>query len=346
MLLKPDALAAHLQGRLGKGSLAPVYVVASDEPLLAIEAADAIRAAARAAGHSEREVLHADARFDWSRLTGAALGLSLFADKRIVEIRMPGGKPGKSGGDALRALALDPPADVLTLVSLPRLDRATRQSAWAAALEHSAVWIDIERIERAALPDWIGARLARNRQHAGREALQFIADRTEGNLLAAHQEVGKLALLYPPGELTPEQVADAVLNVARYDVYALPPALLAGDAPRALRLVDGLRAEGEPLPLVLWVVAEELRTLLRLQAALTAGKPFAAAARELRLWGPREKLAPQALRRLPAAALSALLARCAEIDRLAKGLQAPRRDADPWLELSDIALACAADASR
>jgi DNA polymerase-3 subunit delta len=341
MLLKPEALPAHLQARGKSGQLAPIYVVAGDEPLLAIEAADTIRSAARASGYNEREVLHADARFDWSRLAQASTGLSLFAEKRIVEVRLPGGKPGKAGGEALREFALNPPQDLLTLVSLPRLDRDTRASRWAAALEHAAVWIDIERVERPALPEWIAARLARNRQRAPREALQFIADRVEGNLLAAHQEIGKLALLYPAGELSLQQVADAVLNVARYDVYALVPALLAGDSARALRLLEGLRAEGEPLPLVLWVVAEELRTLLRVQEAVAAGKPFAAVARELRVWGPREKLMPQALRRLSAATLATLLERCADIDRLVKGLRAPLRDSDPWLELGDIALACA-----
>jgi DNA polymerase-3 subunit delta len=342
MLLKAEALAGHLQARRKSGALAPIYVVAGDEPLLAIEAADAIRAAARALGHSEREVLHADARFDWSRLTQAASGLSLFAEKRIVELRLPGGKPGKAGGEALRGFAESPPEDLLVLISLPRLDRDTRASRWAAALEHAAVWVDVDRIERHALPAWIGERLARNRQRASREAIEFIADRVEGNLLAAHQEIGKLALLYPPGEVSLEQVADAVLNVARYDVYALVPALLAGDGTRALRLLEGLRAEGEPLPLVLWVVAEELRTLLRAQEAVAAGRPFAVVARELRIWGPREKLMPKALRRLSAATAAALLARCADVDRLVKGLAAPGRDSDPWLELSDIALACAA----
>lgn len=341
MLLKPDALAAHLQGRLKQGVLAPIYVVAGDEPLLAIEALDAIRAAARACGYSEREVLHADARFDWSRLAQAASGLSLFAERRIVELRLPSGKPGKAGAEALREFAQAAPPDLLALLSLPRLDRETRASRWAAALEHAAVWIDVERIERPLLPEWIGRRLARHGQRAPREALEFIADRVEGNLLAAHQEIGKLALLYPPGELSLQQVADAVLDVARYDVFALAPALLAGDAGRALRLIEGLRAEAEPLPLVLWVVAEELRTLLRLQEATAAGKPFAAAARELRVWGPREKLMPKALQRLPAATIAALLARCADIDRLIKGLAAPNRDADPWLELSEIALVCA-----
>ncbi len=343
MLLKPEALAAHLGSRGKTGRLAPIYVVAGDEPLLAIETTDAIRAAARAIGYSEREVLHADARFDWSRLTAAASGLSLFADKRIVELRLPGGKPGKAGAEALREFAQAPPEDLLTLIALPRLDRDTRRSAWAAALEHAAVWIEVERIERGALPEWIGRRLARHQQRATREALEFIADRVEGNLLAAHQEIGKLALLYPQGELSLEQVTEAVLNVARYDVFALSPALLAGDGARALRLLEGLRAEGEPLPLVLWVVAEELRTLLRLQEAVAGGQPLAAATRELRVWGPREKLMPQALRRLPAATLAALLARCADVDRLVKGLRAPKRDSDPWLELSDIALACAAD---
>lgn len=342
MLLKADGLAGHLQAGQKTGALAAIYVIAGDEPLLAIEAADAIRAAARAIGYSEREVLHADARFDWSRLTQAATGLSLFAEKRIVELRLPGGKPGKAGGEALREFAEAPPPDLLVLISLPRLDRDTRGSRWAAALEHAAVWVDVERIERSALPEWIGGRLARNRQRAAREALEFIADRVEGNLLAAHQEIGKLALLYPPGELSLEQVADAVLNVARYDVYALAPALLAGDSARALRLLEGLRVEGEPLPLVLWVVAEELRTLLRAQEAVASGKTFGMVARELRIWGPREKLMPKALRRLPAAMLAALLARCADIDRLVKGLAAPGCDSDPWLELADIALACAA----
>ena len=346
MLLKPDALAAHLQSRGKSGQLAPIYVVAGDEPLLAIEAADAIRTAARATGYSEREVLHADARFDWSRLTAAASGLSLFAERRIVELRLPAGKPGKSGAEALREFAKAPPPDLLALITLPRLDRDTRRSSWAAALENAAVWIDVERIERSALPEWIGRRLARHQQHAAREALEFVADRVEGNLLAAHQEIGKLALLYPAGELTLEQVTDAVLNVARYDVYALAPALLSGDGARALRLLEGLRAEGEPLPLVLWVVAEELRTLLRLQEAVAAGQPLAAATRELRLWGPREKLMPQALRRLSVTTLATLLARCADIDRLVKGLRAPRRDSDPWLELGDIAAACAAGAAK
>jgi len=343
MQLKAEALAGHLKARSADGRLAPIYVVAGDEPLLALEAADAVRAAARGAGYGEREVLHADARFDWSRLEQARTGLSLFAEKRIVDLRLPGGKPGKSGGEALRDFAQDPPPDLLLLVALPRLDREARSSRWVQALGQAGVWVDVERIERAALPDWIAARLARHGLRAPREALEFIADRVEGNLLAAHQEIAKLALLFPANApLTAEQVTDAVLNVARYDVFSLGPALLAGDGARALRLLEGLRAEGEPLPLVLWVVAEELRTLLRAQDAVAAGKPLGTVARELRIWGPRERLLPQALRRVSAATAASLLARCADVDRLAKGLAAPRADSDPWLELNDIALACAA----
>ena len=342
MILKPEALAGHLERASRSGRLARIYTIASDEALLAIEAQDAIRGTARAAGYAERDVLYADARFDWSLLAAAGSGLSLFADRRIVELRLPSGKPGKAGGEALRAHAASVGDDTLTLVALPRLDRATRESAWAAALEHAGVWIDIAKIERAELPAWIGQRLARQQQRAAGTALEFLADRVEGNLLAAHQEITKLGLLFPPGEITLEQMTETVLNVARYDVFALPAALYAGDAARALRILQGLRAEGEALPLVLWAVAEEIRTLLRAKSAADGGRPLGTLARELRLWGPREKLLPRILARVSAARLAGLLARCAEVDRLVKGLRADRRDSDPWLELSDFAFALAA----
>lgn len=341
MILKPEALAGHLERAANTGKLARIYTIASDEPLLSIEAQDVIRAAARAGGFVEREVLHADGRFDWSLLAGAATGQSLFADRKIIEVRLPSGKPGKSGAEALRGHATSAGDETLTIVSLPRLDRATRESGWSAALEHAGVWIDIAKVERGELPAWIGQRLARQQQRAARPALEFLADRVEGNLLAAHQEIAKLALLFPPGEITLEQLTESVLNVARYDVFALPAALYAGDAARAVRMLDGLRAEGEALPLVLWAVTEEIRTLIKAKSYAESGKPAGMVARELRIWGPRERLLPQALARLPLAKLAALLARCADVDRLAKGLRARRRDSDPWLELSDIAVALA-----
>jgi DNA polymerase-3 subunit delta len=333
MLLRAEQLAAHL----ARGPLARLYTVAGDEALLAIEAQDAIRAAARAQGFAEREVLHADARFDWSRLQAAVLGGSLFSSRRMVEIRLPGGKPGVRGAAALQQQAARDDEGLLALVCLPKLDRAARASQWATALESRGVWIEVPRIERERLPEWAGARLARQGQTAGRQALQLIADRVEGNLLAAHQEISKLGLLYGAGPLSFEQIRDGVFDVARYEVYGLPQAMLAADRARVLRLVEGLRAEGEPLPLLLWVVSEELRNLLRLKRDLDAGRPFAVASRGMRLAAP-PPVVERALARVDATTLADLLARCADIDRVVKGLRAPRCDGDPWLELADLAL--------
>src|SRR4030095_2528262 len=179
---------------------------------------------------------------------------------------------------------------------------------------------NIATIERAQLPQWISQRLAKQNQSASRDALEFMADKGEGNLLAAQQEVIKFALLYPAGQLTLEQVTDSVLNVSRYDVFQLPIAMLTGDTARVRKTMAGLEAEGEATPLVLWVITEELRTLLRVHAHVYAGRPFAVAARENRLWGPRERLFERALSRISADALEAALVRAAEIDRLGQGL--------------------------
>ncbi len=338
MEVRSDALASVLARAQRAGSLPPVFVVASDEPLLALEAHDAIRSAARGLGYSERDVLNADARFDWSKLAAAAQGLSLFADKKIVEVRLPGGKPGVAGARALETHALTATDGVMTIVSLPRLERRDRQARWVEALERAGVMVDIESIERPQLPPWISQRLAKQSQSAGRDALEFIADKVEGNLLAAHQEVAKLALLYPAGPLTLEQVTDSVLNVARYDIFQLPVAMLTGDADRVRKTMAGLEAEGEAIPLVLWVITEELRTLLRIKAHVDAGRPFAAAARENRVWGSRERLLERALARMSVRALETALLRAAQIDRMAKGLDAPRTDSNVWLELTELAV--------
>ena len=343
MQLRGDALGGLL-ARAERGQpLPPVFVVASDEPLLALEAQDAIRAVARKQGYAEREVLQADGRyFDWSRLTEAAGGLSLFADKKIVEIRLPGGKPGIPGAAALEAHAARSGEGLLTIVALPKLDRRGKEARWVAALERAGVLVEIESIDRAQLPQWIGERLARQQQRAGSEALEFIAERVEGNLLAAHQEIAKLGLLHPPGELTLAQVTDCVLDVARYDVFQLPLAMLGGDAARVRKTMAGLEAEGEAIPLVLWAITEELRTLIRVKSQVQSGRPFSMAARENRVWGPRERLVERLLPRLSVPALGAGLERAAQIDRLAKGLRAPKSDSDAWLELTDLVLSVAA----
>lgn len=338
MQIKAEGLSAVLARAERERRMPALITVASDEALLAQEAQDAIRATARAVGYSEREVLQADARFDWSRLAQATQGLSLFAERRIVDLRLPTGKPGLAGAAALEALAQNLADDTLMMIALPRLDRRARETRWVSALERAGILLEIDSVDRARLPRWIGERLARQQQSAAEDALVFIAERVEGNLLAAHQEIAKLGLLYPAGELTLAQVADSVLNVARYDVFQLPLAMLAGDAPRVQKTMAGLRAEGEAIPLVLWAITEELRMLIRVKSQVDAGRPFAMAARENRLWGPRERLVERALGRIDVGRLGRAVARAATVDRLAKGLRAPRADSDPWLELTDLAL--------
>jgi DNA polymerase-3 subunit delta len=325
MQLRIDALDAHLSK-----SLAPLYVITSDEHLLALEAADKIRKLARAQGYSEREVLTVERGFKWGELLAATQSQSLFGDKKLIELRIPTGKPGKDGGQALQDYAKDLSPDNLTIVTLPKLDWATQKAAWVATLQQASVFIDIPTIERAHLPTWIGTRLAAQRQSADKQSVDFIADRVEGNLLAAHQEIQKLALLHPEGKLSFEQVQDAVLNVARYDVFKLNEAMLAGDAARLTRMLEGLKGEGEALPLVLWAVAEEIRTLLKLKAGVTQGRPLSMLLKEYRIWGPRERLMEPALRRLRLSTLEAALQEAAQIDKMVKGLRAKAFAGDAW----------------
>src|SRR6476469_9952134 len=298
MQLRAEALDGHLAK-----TIAPLYVITSDEHLLALEAADRIRKAARANGYTERDVLTVERSFKWGELLAANQALSLFGDKKLIELRIPTGKPGKDGGAALQAYAKDLSPDNLTLITLPKLDWQTAKAAWVGSLQQAAVYIEIPNVERAQLPNWIGVRLAAQGQSVDRQGLDFIAERVEGNLLAAHQEIQKLGLLHEPGKLTFEQIHDAVLNVARYDVFKLSEAMLAGDGARLVRMLEGLKGEGEALPLVLWSVAEEIRTLLKLQTGLSQGRPLPALLKEYRIWGPRDRLAEPALRRLSLATL-------------------------------------------
>jgi DNA polymerase-3 subunit delta len=354
MQLKPEQLAAHLQ----KG-LRPLYTVHGDEPLLAQEALDAIRARARELGYAERTVhTVAGAHFDWGAVLAAGQSLSLFADKQIVEVRIPGGKPGKEGSAALQQLAAqaaqNPEAGTLWLVALPKLDRAARDAAWFTALEAAGVALAVEPVERAALPRWIAQRLARQQQSVadgedGVRALQFFADRVEGNLLAAHQEISKLGLLYPAGALTFEQIEAAVLNVARYNVYKLPEAMLAGRRERVQRMLDGLEAEGEPEVRVHYAIAEEIRALKRVKDQMAAGDPLPVALRAQRIWGQRERLFERVLPRLPELTLAQLLHAAQQADGIVKGLSAPGWPRAPWQALHRLAQsltsACAAGKS-
>ncbi len=339
MQLRPDQLTAHLQ----KG-LRPLYTLWGDEPLLVQEAADAIRAAARAAGHTERQVhIVSGANHNWSGLLGASQSMSLFADKQIIDIRIPSGKPGKQGSEALQRYCERLSDDVVTLLQLPQIEWAQQSSGWFSALDRAGVTIRFEAIDRKALPPWIAQRLAAQGQRvqageAGQETLAFFADRIEGNLLAAHQEIQKLGLLYPAGELSFEQIEAAVLNVARYDVFKLGAAVLAGQVARALRMLDGLQAEGEAAVLVHWHLSDDIRTLARLHEAMKAGRPLPLALRDARVRRDKERLFEHALPLLPEHAIGALLQAAQICDGLVKGLKHPDWPTDPWHGLKRLLL--------
>lgn len=333
MQLRFDAIDGHLAK-----TLAPLYVITSDEYLLALEAADKIRRAAKAQGFLEREILTVERSFKWGALLAANQSQSLFGDKKLIDLRIPTGKPGKDGGAALQDYVANLSPDNLTLITLPKLDWATQKAAWVASLQQAAVYIDIPLVERAALPNWIAQRLSSQGQSVDRQSLDFIADRVEGNLLAAHQEIQKLGLLHPAGKLSFEVIHDAVLNVARYDVFKLNEAMLAGDVARLVRMLDGLKGEGEALPLILWAVAEELRTLLKLKSGMAQGRPLGVMLKEYRIWGPREKLMGPALQRVSLATLQAALQEAAQVDKMVKGLRARKFAGDAWDAMLQLGL--------
>jgi DNA polymerase-3 subunit delta len=341
MQLAPGQLNAHLS----KG-LKSLYTLHGDEPLLIQEALDTIRATARAQGFTER-TSHtvAGAHFDWSEVLAAGGSLSLFADKQILELRIPSGKPGKEGSVAIQRLAEQSRGNdsTLTLVMLPRLDKLTKGGAWFGALESFGVTLQVEPVERNALPQWIAQRMAAQGQRVaaseeGQRTLQFFADRVEGNLLAAHQEVQKLALLFAPGELSFEQIEGAVLNVARYDVFKLSEAVLGGQPLRVQRMLDGLQAEGEAEVLVHYTLAEDIRALKRVKDAMGQGRPMPMALREQRVWGTKERLFERVLPRLSDKLLAQLLQSAHLVDGIVKGLKQPDWPTDNWQALHRLAM--------
>jgi len=353
MNLAPAQLAEHL-----KRGLKSLYTLHGDEPLLVQEFADALRAHARQQGYTERTVhTVSGANFDWSEVLASGGSLSLFADKQIIEIRIPSGKPGKDGSAALQQLAERAQGDdsTLTLILLPKLDSATTKGAWFGALDSYGVTVKFDPIDRRNLPQWIAQRLQAQGQRVasgdeGQRTLQFFADRVEGNLLAAHQEIQKLALLYPPaageGILSFDQVENAVLNVARYDVFKLAEAVLAGQPLRTARMLDGLQSEGEAAVLVHWALMEDIRNLKRVKDALNTGRPMPMALRENRVWGAKEKLFERVLPHLSDAKLAALLQAAQQVDGIVKGLKQPDWPFDPWQALHRLAsMLCSACAA-
>jgi DNA polymerase-3 subunit delta len=285
----------------------------------------------------------AGAHFDWSGLLGASMAMSLFSERQLIEIRLPSGKPGKDGSEALQRYCQSLSDDVVTLVQLPKLDRTQQTSAWFGALDSAGVTVRVDPIERKALPQWIAQRLAMQEQRvqageAGQRTLAFFSDRIEGNLLAAHQEVQKLGLLYPAGELSFEQIEAAVLNVARYDVFKLGEAVLAGQVARSLRMLEGLQAEGEAAVLVHWTLTEDIRALKRVKDAMAAGKPLPMALREARVWGAKERLFERVAPMLNDSTVAHLLESAQVCDGLVKGLKHPDWPTDPWEGLKRLVL--------
>ena len=328
MQLRGEQLVAQLERELK-----PVYVVYGDEPLLVIEAADVIRAAARRQGFDEREVLTAISGFNWDELHHAAGNMSLFGGRKLIDLRIPTGKPGREGSVEIQDYCARPSPDVLLLVTLPGLDWAEEKAVWLKSLAEAGVGIKLITPNLAELPTWIAARLRRQQQGVDSEGLRFIAERVEGNLLAAHQEILKLGLLYPAGELSLQQVQEAVLNVARYDLDGLREALLAGDVARLTRTLDGLQQEGEAPPLVLWALTEEIRALAQVKAGLKDRQSLDVLLKEARVWGARQVLFKRAVQRIDQARANAALVHAAGIDRMIKGAAGAGNVWDEFLRL-------------
>ncbi|MEX0731563.1 MAG: DNA polymerase III subunit delta [Aquisalimonadaceae bacterium] len=333
--------AEQLHGQLRDG-LTPVYFLTGDEPLQLREAVDAIRAAARAAGYGEREVLDVEPGFDWSRLSSAGANLSLFGDRRVLELRMPGGKPGQEGSKAIAAWCERPPEDTVLLVSAGRLEAAQRKAAWVKALERAGVMIQVWPIGAAELPRWLAARARSAGLNVSREAIALLAERSEGNLMAAVQELEKLYLLHGEDAVDLEKMTFAVADSARHDVFDLATAAFSGNRRRVIRITGHLREEGAEPVLVLWALAGGTRASAQIRSGVNARE----ALRNNRLFGGLAQAVEQAARRGDRHRWERLLVRCASVDRTIKGGTPGQPAAEPWSELLDLAVAIAGLGAR
>lgn len=332
MILSPGRLQAQLDQ-----VVAPLYLIAGDEPLQQMEAADAVRNAVRARGFTGREVLHAGKGFDWREL-GAAAGMrSLFAERRLIELRLPGGKPGDAGARALRAWAENPPEDCVLLIVSGKLEPSARCSKWFQALEKGGVVVQVWPLKPAELPVWIEKRLRARGVQATPEAVALLAERVEGNLLAAAQEIEKLHLLYGERRLHPEAIAAAVGDSARFTIYELVDSALAAEAARSVRILRGLQEEGVEAVLVLWALSREIRQLEGMAVELADGVPLEQLLHRHRVWEQRKPLIREGLRRHPVRRWQQLLRRAARVDRVIKGAE----EGNPWDELLQLILSMA-----
>ncbi|HZF16548.1 MAG TPA: DNA polymerase III subunit delta [Steroidobacteraceae bacterium] len=320
--------AEQLEEKLA-GKLLPAYLVSGNEPLLVAEAVDAVRRKARAEGFAEREVFFAERSFDWNALRTAGQSLSLFSTRRILELKMPSGKAGVDGSRVLTELIESPPPDTLLLVIADQLDRDALKSSWVAAMEERGGWVQVWPVKIGELPRWIAARMARHGLQPTADAAALLAERVEGNLLAADQEIEKLALLNARGAIDAAAVGEAVANSARYDIFQLSDAALDGDAARALRILAGLRGEGTEPPLVLWALAKDVRALWQGEMRARTGTAATAAP----VWPRPSPALERARRRASRLPLNQLLRDCSQIDRMIKGHAA----GDPWDALARMA---------
>ncbi len=332
MKLRPEQLAAHLNK-----TLAPVYFVCGDEPLLVAEACDAIRARARAAGCTERLVFNVESGFDWGGLLQARDTLSLFAEQRVVELRLPTSKPGDAGSKTLIEYVARPPQGDVLLIAGGKLEKEGQRSKWFTALDQAGVVVQVWPVDAAALPGWIAARMRAKGLRPSAEAAALLAERVEGNLLACAQEIEKLLLLHGEGALEVDAVAAAVVSSARYSVYDLVDRALAGETAQCARMLHGLRGEGEEPVLIVWALAREIRALARMRAALAQGLPPERVFADNRVWDKRKPMVKAALRRHPLAAWHGLLQQAGRVDRVIKGAAA----GNVWDELLQLALALA-----
>ncbi len=329
MRLHPDKLQQQLTKKLE-----PVYLITGDEPLLVQEAADAIRSQARACGYTDREIFNAEARFDWQQILTEAQSLSLFSDKKILELRIPTGKPGREGSAFFQAYCDNINADNLLLIILPKLDKATQNTKWFKTLDRYGAIVQIWPVNAQQMPRWIKQRLDQAGISANTHAIEILAERVEGNLLAAIQEIEKLKLLALEGEIDSKTMSSVVTNSARYNIFTMVDRILEGDTVGAIRTLQGLRDEGSEPTTVLWALTRELRTLLKASELSAQGESVDSALRKLKVWDKHQPLARKALRRLKPAQLAMLLRQAGGVDRAVKGM----RNAPPWDDLNSMVL--------
>ncbi len=326
--------ANQLERHLKSHGLPPVILVSGDEPLQMAECCDAIRQQARSVGYLGREVLHVEKGFDWGELAREANALSLFAEQRIIELRLTNAKPGIPGGKALQAYCAAPAPDTILLITMGKLEPAASKSKWCQAIDSAGFMVQLWPVERAQLPRWIEQRMRKVGLQPEGEVAAVLADRVEGNLLAASQEIEKLLLLIGQGRLDVAQLLSVVADSARYDVFTLVDAALLGDAARVIKIVNGLRAEGGEPVLVLWALSREIRTLLNIAYEARRGGVNDALLRRYRIWDKRKAVISSALQRYRYPHWVQMLEQCAEIDRMIKG-QSP---GNPWDELNALAM--------